>query len=31
MKVNRDCADGPLPNGQKNKPLLGRALALTRM
>jgi hypothetical protein len=31
MNVKRDWADGPLPNGQKNNPLLGRALALTRM
>ena len=27
MKVKRDWADGPLPNGQKNMPLLGRAQA----
>jgi hypothetical protein len=31
MKVNRDCAEGPLPNGQKTEPLFGRAVALTRM
>jgi len=31
IKVNRDCADGPLPNGQRIEPLVGRALALTRM
>jgi hypothetical protein len=31
MNVNRDCADGPLPNGQKIDPLFGRAVALTRM
>jgi hypothetical protein len=31
MKVNLPCADVPLPNGHKNQPLLGWAVALTRM
>ena len=30
MKVNLAIADVPLPNGQSNDPLLGRAVARTR-
>ena len=31
MKVNLPCADVPLPNGHMKEPLLGLAVALTRM